>query len=164
MAQNTATAQSTAATVMSGLNVAANSVSDFFKTYIKEIDSNIPFSGVSSPSASNGTEKAAVGAGFLAGFATGEGESVSVYMKAESAYVGITKDLAAREAQHGEQLVEVVGGLTRQGARGVEQAIIEQKGLQNLTNKINSIAKTNTIYQDAVQFGRQLLRSIGFNP
>lgn len=60
---------------MSGLNVAANSVSDFFKTYVKEIDSNIPFSGISSPSASNGTEKAAVGAGFLAGFLVPEGEA-----------------------------------------------------------------------------------------
>jgi hypothetical protein len=89
-------------------------------------------------------------------------ESVSVYQKAETAYVGITKDLAAREAQHGEKLVEVVGDLTRKQARGVEQAIIEQKGLANLTNKINSIAKTNPIYQEAVQFGRELLQSIGF--
>ena len=70
--------------------------------------------------------------------------------------------MAAREAEHGEKLTEVVGGLTRAGARGVEQAIIEQKGLGNLTNKINSIAKTNPMYQEAVQFGRQLLKSIGF--
>jgi hypothetical protein len=89
-------------------------------------------------------------------------ESVSVYQKAETAYVGITKNLAAREAQHGEPLVKVVGDLTRKQARGVEQAIIENKGLANLTNKINSIAKTNPIYQEAVQFGKQLLKSIGF--
>jgi predicted GIY-YIG superfamily endonuclease len=76
-------------------------------------------------------------------------ESVSVYQKAETAYVGITKNLAAREAQHGEPLVKVVGDLTRKQARGVEQAIIENKGLANLTNKINSIAKTNPIYQEA---------------
>jgi RHS repeat-associated protein len=89
-------------------------------------------------------------------------ESVSVYQKAETAYVGITSRMAAREAEHGEPLVKVVGDLTRKQARGVEQAIIDQKGLVNLTNKINSIAKTNPIYQEAVQFGRQLLQSIGF--
>jgi RHS repeat-associated protein len=50
-------------------------------------------------------------------------EAVSVYKKAETAYVGISKNLAQRELQHGEKLVEVAGGLTRQQARGVEQAI-----------------------------------------
>jgi hypothetical protein len=93
-------------------------------------------------------------------------EAVSVYQKAETAYVGISKNLAQRELQHGEKLVEVAGGLTRKQARGIEQAIIEQKGLAKnggaLTNKINSIAKTNSIYNEAVGFGRQLLKSIGF--
>ena len=89
-------------------------------------------------------------------------ESVSVYQKAETAYVGISKNLAAREAQHGEKLTEVVGGLTRKEAKGVEQAIIEHKGLSNLTNKINSIAKANPIYQESVKFGKQVLQSIGF--
>jgi RHS repeat-associated protein len=93
-------------------------------------------------------------------------EAVSVYKKAETAYVGISKNLAQRELQHGEKLVEVAGGLTRQQARGVEQAIIEQKGLAKnggaLTNKINSIAKTNSIYKEAVEFGKQLLKSISF--
>jgi RHS repeat-associated protein len=89
-------------------------------------------------------------------------EAVSVYTKAVTPYVGITKDLAAREAAHGERLVERVAGLTRTQARGVEQAMIEQKGLANLTNKINSIAKTSPIYQEAVQSGRDLLNSTGF--
>ncbi len=137
---------------------------DFIKTYIKEIDSNIPFSGVSSPSSNNGTEKAAVGLGFVAGFATGEGEAVSVYSKAATPYVGITKDLVAREAAHGEELVPLVKGLTRTGARGVEQALIEHHGLENLTNKINSIAKSNPIYEKAVTFGREVLQSIGYLP
>jgi RHS repeat-associated protein len=103
-----------------------------------------------------------IGPGSLFGEAKAAAESVSVYLKAETAYVGITKDLAKREAQHGEQLIKVVGDLTRKQAKAVEQAIIEQKGLQNLTNKINSIARTNPIYQEAVQFGRELLKSIGF--
>jgi hypothetical protein len=64
------------------------------------------------------------------------------------------------------ELTKVVGGLTREGARGVEQALIEQHGLGKnggaLVNKINSIAKSNPIYKGAVQFGRQVLKSIGY--
>jgi hypothetical protein len=154
--------------VVSGLNMTAHSISDFVKTYIKEIDSNIPFSGVSSPSASNGVEKAAVGAGFLAGFVVPEGEGAkganSVYTIGKDAYVGITNNLERRAAEHGAELTKVAGGLTREGARGVEQALIEHHGLENLGNKINSIAKSNPIYERAVQFGRQFLQSIGSIP
>jgi hypothetical protein len=123
------------------------------------------FGQMSEYSGSSTGEKSAMAGVFVGSFLTGVGEekaAVSVYMKTETAYVGITSRMAAREAEHGEKLTEVVGGLTRAGARGVEQAIIEQKGLGNLTNKINSIAKTNPMYQEAVQFGRQLLKSIGF--
>jgi hypothetical protein len=41
-------------------------------------------------------------------------------------------------------------------------AQVARCGLANLTNKINSIAEANPIYNDAVEFGRELLRSIGF--
>lgn len=61
-------------TLQAGVERITQGINDFVKTYIKEIDSNIPFSGVSSPSASNGTEKAAVGVGFAAGFVVPEGE------------------------------------------------------------------------------------------
>jgi len=48
----------------------------------------------------------------------------------------------------------------------VEQAIIEQQGLAKnggkLTNKINSIAPCNSIYKEAVEYGRQVLQAIGF--
>src|SRR5207244_12308855 len=50
-------------------------VVDFVKTYVKEIDSAIPFSGVSSPTATNGVEKAAVGVGIVAGFVNPDGEA-----------------------------------------------------------------------------------------
>jgi len=66
-----------------------------------------------------------------------------------------------REAQQGEKLVPVVKGLTRKQARGVEQAVIEKKGLPNLTNKINSISKTNPIYKETVEFGNKVLKSLG---
>jgi RHS repeat-associated protein len=95
-----------------------------------------------------------------------EEAAVSVYRKAVTQYVGITVNMASREAQHGEKLVPIVEGLTRREAKGVEQALIEHHGLpQNggtLTNKINSIASKNPIYQEAVAFGNQLLKSIGY--
>jgi hypothetical protein len=83
-------------------------------------------------------------------------------------YAGITNNLARRALEHGEQLTEIATGLTRQQARAVEQALIEQYGLAKgggaLLNKINSIAQSNPIYQEAVQYGRTLLQSIGYAP
>ncbi len=127
---------------------------------IPELQPSNKFEGT----AMTATEVVLVGATLL----TGEGEvkAVSVYQKVETAYVGITKNLAQRELQHGEQLEKIVGGLTRNQARGVEQAIIEQKGLAKnggaLTNKINSISRANPMYKAAVEFGRQILKSVGF--
>jgi len=43
----------------------ATYIPDFFRTYNKEILSNIPFSGVKAPSAKSGVEKVAVAAGFV---------------------------------------------------------------------------------------------------
>lgn len=94
------------------------------------------------------------------------GEAVSVYMKADESYVGISNNIARRELEHGADLEKVAGGLNRTQARGVEQAIIEERGLAKnggtLTNRINSIARSNPIYEQAVEFGRALLQSIGF--
>lgn len=56
----------------------------------------------------------------------------------------------------------IVGGLTRLQSRAVEQAIIERRGLENLTNKINSISKTRDIYPEAIKYGEHILQSIGF--
>src|SRR5437764_8609531 len=47
---------------------------DFFKTYSQEVNSNIPFSPISSPSPENGVERAAVAVGFASGFVVPEGE------------------------------------------------------------------------------------------
>ena len=66
------------------------------------------------------------------------------------------------------RLTDMIPGLTRQQARGVEQALIEQQGLSKLggtlLNKINSIAPSNPIYGEMVQFGKELLQSIGYGP
>jgi hypothetical protein len=90
-------------------------------------------------------------------------------MIGKDAYTGISNNLERRAGEHGvEELTKVVGGLTRTGAKGVEQALIEHHGLAKnggtLANKINSIAKSNPIYEKAVAFGRQVLQSIGYVP
>lgn len=75
--------------------------------------------------------------------------------------VRITNNLGRRAAEHGADLKPIAYGLTRSQARGLEQAVIEDRGLAKnggtLLNKINSIARSNPMYNNAVQFGRQLL-------
>lgn len=101
----------------------------------------------------------------------GAEEAYSVYRIAEegeTTYVGITNNLGRRAAEHGKDLERIAGGLTKKEARGAEQALIEHHGLGKnggtLTNKINSIARTNSIYDEAVTFGRQLLQSLSYLP
>ncbi|MBR0577490.1 hypothetical protein KCG48_14375, partial [Proteiniclasticum sp. BAD-10] len=85
-------------------------------------------------------------------------------------YVGITDDIARRAAEHlakkGIRIESLMKGLSRADARAVEQALIEIHGLAKnggtLINKINSIAKTNKIYAQALKRGYELLKKIGY--
>jgi RHS repeat-associated protein len=85
-------------------------------------------------------------------------------------YVGITNDVARRAAEHmaskGIQIRELMGGLSRTDARAVEQTLIEINGLGknsgSLMNKINSIAKSNSKYADALKRGYELLKTAGY--
>ncbi|MHB9089727.1 MAG: GIY-YIG nuclease family protein, partial [Thermoleophilia bacterium] len=87
-------------------------------------------------------------------------------------YVGITNNMrkraAAQERVRGIEIERIKGleNLSRAEARGVEQALIEHLGLPKnrgtLINKINSIAESNPIYEDAVKRGRELLGRIGY--
>ena len=60
---------------------------------------------------------------------------------------------------------ELAGGLTRQGARSVEQALIEHHGLAKnggtLENKINSISPQGSGFREAVAIGVQVLHGLG---
>lgn len=86
--------------------------------------------------------------------------------------MGITDDLAARAAAHLNQKgisIDAIPGLQnilRADARAVEQVLIEFHGLGKnggtLLNKINSIAKTNPKYHDALVRGSELLKSVGY--
>lgn len=58
--------------------------------------------------------------------------------------------------------------VTSDEARAVEQVLIELHGLAKnggtLLNKINSIAKTNPKYANALKLGAKLLRKAGYLP
>jgi len=78
-------------------------------------------------------------------------------------YAGITNNLIARQAQHGARFVLqqiTQSPLTRGEARAVEQAlIVENPGFQNI---INSISPAHPYYQQAVDWGKNWLRSNGY--
>jgi hypothetical protein len=91
----------------------------------------------------------------------------------ETIYVGITNNFTARAGQQlrakGIEIepIEGLDGLARSDARAVEQVLIKVYGLGKdggtLLNKINSIAKDNSIYDAAVQRGAQLLADTGLS-
>ena len=58
----------------------------------------------------------------------------------------------------------LVGGLTEEQARGVEQVLIEARGLKknggDLLNQINSIAPSNADYERLKAEGQRILDSI----
>ncbi|KIA76414.1 hypothetical protein DB43_AI00010 [Parachlamydia acanthamoebae] len=86
-------------------------------------------------------------------------------------YVGITNNFIRRSAEHLSKknmlIHQLIGGLTKMEARGVEQALINYHGLSkngggSLINKINSISSSNPAYTIQLQKGYELLKSIGY--
>lgn len=88
-------------------------------------------------------------------------------------YVGITNNIARRHAEHlrnkGIDIIEIEGltNLTDYDSHAVEQALIEihllEKNGGTLTNRINSIAKTNPKYAKSVSRGAEILREIEYD-
>jgi RHS repeat-associated protein len=80
-------------------------------------------------------------------------------------YVGITNNLERRAAQHaGRFAIDAVPGLeglTRLEARAFEQQLIDRYGLNNLLNKINSIARSNDVYDRALDFAASVFEALG---
>ncbi|HYO54194.1 hypothetical protein [Archangium sp.] len=102
-------------------------------------------------------------------------EQVSVYISRNPAnkqvqYVGITNEIARRSAEQfrlkGIDIDKLMGNLSREDARAVEQALIELHGLGKnggtLMNRINSIARSNPDYAALLRRGKELLESIGY--
>jgi len=85
-------------------------------------------------------------------------------------YVGITNNIARRQAEHlaakGIKIRPLMEKLSRSDARAVEQALIEINGLSKnggtLINKINSISKTNPTYAASLKRGYELLKTAGY--
>jgi RHS repeat-associated protein len=97
----------------------------------------------------------------------------SVNAAGEVDYVGITNNIGRRAAEHlrspralSVQPVPGLDNLSRADARAVEQVLIETHGLArnggSLLNRINSIARSNPGYADAIARGAQLLRRAGY--
>ncbi|MFH1947127.1 MAG: RHS repeat-associated core domain-containing protein [Candidatus Magasanikbacteria bacterium] len=86
-------------------------------------------------------------------------------------YTGITKSPKLRELAHrygphklkDMKVISELGQITRNQARAVEQVLIESRGLGQLKNKINSIARDNPIYDVAKEFGENILKKTGVN-
>jgi hypothetical protein len=77
-------------------------------------------------------------------------------------YAGITKDISARQTQHGDRFVLqplTTDPLIRNQARSIEQVLIEQN--PHFENKINSISPSRTWYQDAIDWGSEWLQQNG---
>ena len=81
-------------------------------------------------------------------------------------YYGITNNPARRATEHiaarGWQIDPIPGldQLSRFDARAVERVLIQNAGLNNLHNKINSIASSNPLYQAVVERGTEILKSV----
>jgi hypothetical protein len=94
----------------------------------------------------------------------------SVDASGKTQYVGLTNNLARRAAEHlrskGIQIEKLLGNVSREDARAVEQALIEIHGLRKnggtLLNHINSVAQSNPKYAELLRRGMPLLESIGY--
>ena len=83
----------------------------------------------------------------------------------------MTNNLTRRAQEHinsrSMKIREVMGGLTREQARGVEQVLIEAQGLKrnggDLVNRINSISPNAENYERLKSEGLRLLREAGIS-
>ena len=125
--------------------------------------------GIETAVAETGTAAAACAAADCPGkIQTGINTVYRYVVDGVTKYYGITNDLVRRTGEQyqalGGKIEPILGleNLSRFDARAVEQVLIEQAGLPNLLNKINSIAQSNPIYPEAIRRGGEILESIGF--
>jgi RHS repeat-associated protein len=101
-----------------------------------------------------------------------EAGNIAVYIAVKDGktiYVGITNNLERRAVEQlknlGVQIRPIANGLSRDQARGVEQAVINNLKRTSeggpLVNRINSIRAGSETYRQYVPFGETLLHNIG---
>lgn len=127
-----------------------------FRKYIQEIDSGIPFSGVSSPSANTDAENAVVGLGFVAGLVAPGGEESFVERQIGTAANKIeniagklteeTLEGANREVNGGMKVAKAGGGLFDHVGK-VEQAI---NGLNRQAKHLESMLQRSGLSESHV--------------
>jgi len=96
----------------------------------------------------------------------------AVYVARDNAgkiiYVGMTSNPLRQGFEHaGRFSITVIEGMDKlsyMAARGAEQALISFHGLVNIQNKINSIGPKRECFDEAVEAGKALLKSIGWLP
>ena len=98
---------------------------------------------------------------------TGANAVYRLVEEGETRYIGITNDFARRAGEHQArgwtiEPIPGLGNLSRFDAHAVEQVLIERYKLENLYNKINSIASSNHIYEEAIARGSEILTQIGY--
>lgn len=94
-------------------------------------------------------------------------KNVSVYIgykDGKAVYVGISNDVARREAEHVmagklDKVRPIVGSLTRNQARTIEENMIIKN--KEFKNSIDSIAGERDIYQEALKYGDDLMEQYG---
>ncbi|MDB5255022.1 MAG: hypothetical protein JWL92_398 [Candidatus Nomurabacteria bacterium] len=84
--------------------------------------------------------------------------------KGEDVYVGISKNTAVREVQHGDRfsngLQNVTNLPTRNQARAIEQVIKDDKGV-SYQNIRNSISPNNSLFEGIKDWGTKFLKQLG---
>lgn len=84
-------------------------------------------------------------------------------------YVGITNNYDRRAAEYlktkGINIEPLMQNLTGRSARAVEQVLIEYHGLSKNgdVNKISSISISNPVYEESLDSGLELLKSIRYD-
>jgi hypothetical protein len=88
-------------------------------------------------------------------------KNICVYMGKRNGkpYVGITNDIIRRGKEHGQELVEYVGGLTKNQARAIETQII--KANPHFDNQILSVADSRPFAKLAEEWALKHLSDLG---
>ena len=152
--------------IMNKLDDFAKWIGEIFSEVVEKVGNNAAENTIKGVSKKGFTDK------FIKWLSEGVEETTVYFAKDETGkvlYVGISKqDLEKRLAQHlandkpfKQAIKPIIEGktenLTKNQARAIEQYYIEQYGLPNLYNEINSIAGSSEYYNEAKKWATEFL-------